>query len=476
MARSRQLRSFALSLVLSSLFGLSRAAGCDCGPAGPSCAYVGRAAVVFAGTVVFSDHDPTLGLRQRTFVKFKIDEAFKGLTPSDKEVWIDPGSFTSCYAEYNVGEHSLVFGYEGDRMPPDTALMSVVPGQPSPKPIPGEIVRNGLPTVYSSPECSGTRSMRSDDPGLNQDLGYLRQFRDRKAGPSIRGRVTEDENFGIFDRDPRPGLKGVTVIATGNGPKRTTTTDNEGFFALEDLRVGSYLLTALLRPYKARWPEREVEVPAAGCGAADFDMFAPGSIDGVLLDSKGKPASNVRVEVLRLNAQGRPIFYAEKKTTTGRDGRYHFTELPHGNFQIGVNVFEAPDPDAPYAPTKWSAGIETSVNLKPGERKLISPFRLPDPLAVRTIAAVVRWPDGRAAQGADLWGDFGDRVAAHGEVKADGSVRMEVLESLTYSVEAKIWTGPPGHREVARTGSMELTPGKDPIHLELTLNKRTQQY
>jgi hypothetical protein len=54
--------------------------------------------------VKFTDHDPTMGLRQRTFVRFAIEEAFKGLPAGTRDIWIEPGSFTSCYAEYNIGE------------------------------------------------------------------------------------------------------------------------------------------------------------------------------------------------------------------------------------------------------------------------------------------------------------------------------------------------------------------------------------
>jgi hypothetical protein len=75
--------------------------------------YVSRAAAVFVGRVAFTDHDPSLGLRQRTFVKFVVEEAFKGLSPETHEVWVDPGSFTSCYAEYSVGERLMVFAYGG---------------------------------------------------------------------------------------------------------------------------------------------------------------------------------------------------------------------------------------------------------------------------------------------------------------------------------------------------------------------------
>ena len=56
-----------------------RLSACDCGPAGPACSYVGHASAVFIGKVEFTDHDPAMGLRQRTFVKFGVEEAFKGL-------------------------------------------------------------------------------------------------------------------------------------------------------------------------------------------------------------------------------------------------------------------------------------------------------------------------------------------------------------------------------------------------------------
>jgi hypothetical protein len=319
--------------------------------------------------VVFTDHDPAMGLRQRTFVKLKVDEAFKGLAPSDREVWVDPGSFTSCYAEYHVGEYLLVFAYEGRRMPIDTALMSVVPGQVKPKPLPPDIDRNKTPIVYSAPECSGTRLIQANEPEVTQDLYYLRQFKDGKATPSIRGRVTEDASFGIFDVDPRPGLGGVTVTARGTGLKRTARTDEAGFYVFEQVPVGKYLVAPFLRPYTASGEKaREIEVPGDGCGAANFDMTAQGRVEGVLLNSERRPAANVRVEVLRLNAQGRPIFYAEKQTTTDRGGHYRFTELPHGSFQVGVNVFEAPDAKVPYPPTPWSGATKTSVHQYTGEK------------------------------------------------------------------------------------------------------------
>src|SRR5271165_6437555 len=109
---------------------------CDCRSQGTSCAYIDRAAVVFIGTVAFNDHDPALGTQQRTLVKFKVEEAFKGIAPGVQEIWVDPGSFTSCYAEYTAGERLLVFAYDGFGLPSDTSAITLIPGEPKQKPLP----------------------------------------------------------------------------------------------------------------------------------------------------------------------------------------------------------------------------------------------------------------------------------------------------------------------------------------------------
>ncbi len=452
---------------------------CDCGPAGPACAYVGRAAAVFTGKVVFTDHDPALGIRQRTFVRFEVEEAFKGLPSGTRDVWIDPGSFTSCYAEYNVGQRLLVFAYGGSSMPPDTSMMSVVPGQARPKRLPTGIDPANPPVVYSAPECSGTRLLTENDRGLFADLDYLRRYSMGNAHPSVQGRVLEDADFGIFEA---PGLPNVLLKLLGMGINRSAQTDADGYYVFDDVPLGTYTLTPSLRPYFvlrgdfAPPGEREVAVAKDSCGTANFDMTAPGVIRGTLLGHSGQPAPNVRIEVLRLDKQGKPVYYGEKATKTDQNGRFRFVNLPGGDFEVGVNVFEAPDPETPYSPTKWSENSRSSIHLTAGERKMITPFRLPARSAVRVVEAEVHWPDGSPAQGVTVWGDVGDRAAASGDTNANGVAHFKVLQGIRYTIEANIWVGSQEEREVARSGSMELTPGSDPIHLKLTLSERSKYF
>ena len=73
--------------------------------------------------------------------------------------------------------------------------------------------------------------------------------------------------------------------AIGPGVTLTARTGESGFYTLELIPAGKYVVSALL----------------------------PGAIQGSLLNSQGRPAAGVRVEVLRLNARGNPNYYAEKK-------------------------------------------------------------------------------------------------------------------------------------------------------------------
>ncbi len=431
------MRTWLFGALCMLLFAPLPLPACSCGPAGPACAYASRAAAIFIGTVAFTDHDAALGLRQRTLVKFRVEEAFKGLSPETREVWVDPGSFTSCYAEYPVGERFLVFAYGGQlSMPPDTPMMSVNPGEATQKPLPSGIDPIKPPVVYVAAECSGTRKIKTDVRDRLGDMEYLRAYKAGTARSLVRGRVVEDADFGIFEP---PGLRGVKVTLTGNGINKSTQTDANGDYVFDDVPAGLYTVVPFLKPYVAQAQALETQVPHDGCGAANFNMVAPGVIEGTLLNDSGQPATRVRVEVLRIDGQGKPIYYAQKEILTGSDGRYRFDDLPSGDFQVGVNLFRPPDPKTPYEPTKWSGVAAPSIHLFAGERKQISPFRLPPPAAVRNIEAQVRWPDGSPAAGVSVWGEIGDHAAALAKTDTNGLASIDLLEGIAYSIEAKIW-------------------------------------
>ena len=161
-------------LVLFS--GGIRSFGCDCPPPGPASEYVQGASVVFVGKAVFSNDDGSGEFTQKTLVRFQVEESYKGLGPEVHEVWVDPGSFTSCYALYSVDDRYLVFGYHTPSSPRDTMSITVAPdrGQSKAKPVPPGYDVKSPPTVYWAPECSGTRKVT---PQTDNDIRDLRKYK-----------------------------------------------------------------------------------------------------------------------------------------------------------------------------------------------------------------------------------------------------------------------------------------------------------
>jgi hypothetical protein len=143
---------------------------------GPASDYVEGASVVFVGKAVFNDDDGSRKFAQKTLVRFEVEEAYKGLGQQLHEAWVDPGSFTSCYATYRVGDRYLVFGYDEATSPRDTLSVSVARGQSNTKPVPPGFDLKNPPKVYWAPECAGTRHVT---PEADKDITYLRKYKEQ---------------------------------------------------------------------------------------------------------------------------------------------------------------------------------------------------------------------------------------------------------------------------------------------------------
>lgn len=154
--------------------------GCECGPPSHASRYAGQASVIFVGKVAFTDDDGSGQFIQHTLVRFKVEESFKGLPSDAHDVWIDPGSCTSCYAEYKVGERYLVFAYGGSAIPKDSTAMSTANSDCRVKPLPKSIDQQNPPKKYLAPECSGTREIvAKTDAEVAREINWLRQHKEK---------------------------------------------------------------------------------------------------------------------------------------------------------------------------------------------------------------------------------------------------------------------------------------------------------
>src|ERR1700721_1267293 len=129
------------------LIAASPSLGCWCRLSGPASDYVKGATVVFVGKVAFTDDDGSGKFTQKTLVRFEVEESYKGLGPETHDVWVDPGSFTSCFATYPVGNRYLVLAQDRSAPPPDTMSITAVPTtkESKPNPVPPGSAKKNLP-------------------------------------------------------------------------------------------------------------------------------------------------------------------------------------------------------------------------------------------------------------------------------------------------------------------------------------------
>jgi hypothetical protein len=175
------LRSF-LGTSLFLLLAISHSFCCWCVPGSPS-THVKAASIVFVGKAVFNDDDGSRKFTQKTLVRFEVEEAYKGLG-NVHEVWLDPGSFTSCYQTFHVGDRYLVFANDRGNSPPDTLSITVVPdnGKSKHKPVPPGFDLKNPPKVYWAPECVGTHWIVPEtEKETGEEIDYLRKYKQRAA-------------------------------------------------------------------------------------------------------------------------------------------------------------------------------------------------------------------------------------------------------------------------------------------------------
>jgi len=450
---------FAL-VMISTLAGLA----CECGAPAPACAYISEAPVVFVGTPVYSNDDGSGTFLQQTLYKFTVDEIFKGLSEGTKEVWVDPGSFTSCYAEYKIGTKLLVFASQGKFIPVDTAAMTVArPTGGKQKPLPPGF--NPEMRVYYAPECTGTR----DAATATDDIAWLRLWKKGDAPTRIQGLVLDGLDW---------PLAGVKVTGGGIAGTLTATTDASGAFSIDQVQPGKYGLSATLAGYALPW-QREVEVREHACGYSRLSMETPGVLSGTVVDLNGSPIGGVGLNLVRMYGKEETFPSVHNETTTA-SGSFRYENVPGGDYIIGVNLEKQPNVDNPYSPT-YAPGVPDHTqaqifHLTPGQKLSRIRIQLTPRLRLRTIHVAVQWPDGRTAGkgvavetnhvNADLI-DFED-------TKNDGTTTAKCFSTTDCSVRAWMWLTKPGENakpQRAVSLPMQIKAGDAPVSITLVLTE-----
>ena len=455
---------------------------CDCGLS-PACAYVG-ADVIFLGRVTFTNHDNSVGLNQATLVRFDVEERFSGLAPDVRQVWVDPGSFTSCYAEYQPNGRYLVFATRGPEVPQSTAAMTIVSGRGSkPKQLPPEFYTAVPPPIYYSPECVGSR-LATGTPGFAQDLAMLRQQRDGIPPPRVLGHVHLKPFLG-WPMLNGPALDGV-AITISNGPVTLkTTSDRTGRFSLQDAPPGDYTVRAELAPYRTSEdvldphtgsPPGRVLIAARGCGYTEIQMETTSTIRGVVLDHAGRAAPHIPV-VGRLKEKTDDEAFALFATTDAK-GQFTISGVPDAEIYLWAGS-EAPSLSMRYRRVFYPTGNDRenarTIRLKPGESRESIVLRVDAPLKKGRVEVHVINAAGQAVGNASVNLYGGDVSHGHhyniARTSGRGTTEYPCLRGQRYELEAAAeqWQG--GKRRVLASSRVPFTCGDQREPTVLVLNR-----
>lgn len=410
---------------------------CSCDVAKPACAYVGADAI-FLGRVSFSNDDGSGTFAQATLVRFEVEEVFKGIPPGTKRVWVDPGSFTSCYEEYEVGKKYLIFARRLPKYPADSAAMTVSRNRGKAKPLPPDIDPAHPPVVYWAPECSGSRPAETF-PNIQLDYTMLRAYRGGQSPARIFGRVflAPYRGWPVLNG---PQLSQARVTLTGNGRKLETTTRADGTFAFPEAPTGYYSMTAQLPPFVPAPSRGQLFVPEVGCGSEDFALQTTSTLQGLVLDNHGRPAAHfpVGVEVPGVS-QRAPSASIDVETDTA--GRFVIGGIPDVDFRLWYGSAHPSSSDHDlyslhYYPNSTSQAQAEKLRLQVGEHRTGVVVLLPLPLRTGHFAVRVMGKDQQGVDKARVGAWIDGRITEFAETKSDGTARVECLEGLTYSVEA----------------------------------------
>jgi hypothetical protein len=196
------------ALVLAS----ANIAAASCPAPGPVDASYRGANLVFVGEVV--SIDPASGPTRSgvvTRVRFRIIELFKGVTPANGDLELQPSSEEF---PYEVGQRVLVYAVRGS-------------------------------TGWST-ACTRTKKLSASDT----EVAIIRGLADPRSGPGVVDTVgvsiEQSSIVGCVSDNTGQMLLGTTVTAKSRTDQRTAKSASNGCYELKELPPGSYRVTARL--------------------------------------------------------------------------------------------------------------------------------------------------------------------------------------------------------------------------------------
>ena len=398
------------------LFAVGVAWGCTCSAPRPACELFDGAPVVFTGTIMDGNISPKGPMAAWGVYLVQVDVALKGLGAGQREVFVDPDSFTSCSRRFETGRTYLFFAY-GDGKASMWQRRSVWPERWS--------SRVGLP-FYHSGQCDGSRLLEDAKSDLEWIRARLRgETRTRISGATF-------QNYGRhWWGDANVPLPGARVFLRDGNHLLSTTAGADGRFAFENVVPGKYGLHAELAPWEGARRE-DVAVANGGCVERTLSLRSRGELGGVVRGA----GAGVEVELVRVLEDGSLAGLPTLWTHTDAAGKFRMEEVPAGRFVLGVNVASPMTAGRSYGMSRVPGVLE----LEPNGVVSGLTFDLQAARPVRTVRVRVFWADGREVKsGAGVSAvpvGYAERFRMARGGQEGNVVTIRMMEEYSYQVSA----------------------------------------
>lgn len=401
------------------------------------CLLYRAASAVFVGQVIDIGPDTPIKQGEQTVyttrdlvVRLSVEEGFRGVEGEVAQVYL---MGTTCDFGFQKGERYFVYAR-----------------------------RDAATQRLHVDSCSGTQPLQY----AQRDLAYARGLARGEKDPDIFGGVWRQVRQGATDYVRTEGIPGIKVFLESGDHRAVVVTDADGRFEVAGLPPGQYkarieIPENLHITYQTEPP---LEVGEGHCSGLAFVVTSLAAITGRLVDAGGKPAPDVQVTLIPLDAEGRMITTeVEYPAHMENDGEYRFEPLSAGRYLVAINPKGTPRVGgSPYRKTFYPGASDASqatvITLAEGQEVKLDDFHLPPRLVETKVEGVALWPDGSPAREALVDLEFTDQQWREGYQRVDerGHFSFSCYEGFKYIVHAAGQRdGAPMHAE-----PVEITAGK----------------